>query len=151
MFRKEWGAQYLPICLLHCWPHASLHRGETNRRYPLPSGILREWWEKWQYMSKSLVLLYRLQVSKEIVKNLWKRDSCSVTKSCLPLQLHELKHARLPCPSLSPGVCSNSHPLSQWCHSTVSSSITPFSSYPESFLAIRVFSNESAPHIRWSR
>ena len=41
---------------------------------------------------------------------------------------HELQHTRLPCPSLSPGICSNSCPLSWWCHPTVSSSVTPFSS-----------------------
>ena len=40
---------------------------------------------------------------------------------------HGLKHARLPCPSLSPGVCSSSRPLSWWCHSTISSSATLFS------------------------
>ena len=50
-------------------------------------------------------------------------------------------HARLPCPSLSPRVCSNSCPLSQWCHPTISSSPTilfsviPFSSCPQSFPA----------------
>ena len=43
--------------------------------------------------------------------------------------------ARLPCPSLSPGVCSNSCPLSWWCHPTISSSVTPFSSCPQSFPA----------------
>ena len=43
------------------------------------------------------------------------------------LQLHALQHARLPCPSLSPRVCSNSCPLSRWCHPTISSSVTPFS------------------------
>ena len=37
------------------------------------------------------------------------------------LQPRGLQHARLPCPSLSPGVCSNSCPLSQWCHPTISS------------------------------
>ena len=36
-------------------------------------------------------------------------------------------HARLPCRSLSPRVCSNSCPLSQWCHPNISSSVTPFS------------------------
>ena len=51
------------------------------------------------------------------------------------LQPHGLQHARLPCPSLSPGVCSNSCPPSQWCHSTISSSATPFSSCPQSFPA----------------
>ena len=38
-----------------------------------------------------------------------------------------LQHARLPCPSSSPGICSNSRPLSQWCHPTISSSGIPFS------------------------
>ena len=47
---------------------------------------------------------------------------------------HGLQHARLPCPSLSPGACSNSCPLSQWCHPTISSSVSPFS-YPQSFPA----------------
>ena len=51
------------------------------------------------------------------------------------LQLHGLQHIRLPCPSLSPGDCSNSHPLSWWCHPTISSSVTSFSSCPQSFLA----------------
>ena len=46
---------------------------------------------------------------------------------------HGLQHARLCCPSLSPWVCSNSCPLSQWCHPTISSSVIPFSSCPQSF------------------
>ena len=44
------------------------------------------------------------------------------------LQPHGLQHAKLPCPSPSPGVCSNSGPLSWWCHPTISSSVVPFSS-----------------------
>ena len=46
---------------------------------------------------------------------------------------HGQQHARLPCPSLSPGVCSSSCPLSQWCHPAISSSVIPFSSCPQSF------------------
>ena len=46
---------------------------------------------------------------------------------------HGLQHARIPCPSLSPGACSNLHPLSWWCHPTISSSVIPFSSCPQSF------------------
>ena len=46
---------------------------------------------------------------------------------------HGLQHTRLPCPSLYPGVCSTSCPLSRWCHPTISSSIIPFSSCPQSF------------------
>ena len=48
---------------------------------------------------------------------------------------HGVQHIRLPYPSLSPRVCSNSCPLSQWCHPTVSSSVIPFSSCLQSFLA----------------
>ena len=44
------------------------------------------------------------------------------------LWLHGLQHTRLPCPSPTPGACSNLCPLSQWYHSTISSSVTPFSS-----------------------
>ena len=94
-------------------------------------------------------------------------SSHSVLSSSLPP--HGLQHTRLPCSSLSPRVCSNSCPLSQWCHPTISSSVALFSSCLQSFPAssrsfnqivcpllllpsifpsIRVFSNESAVHIR---
>ena len=66
------------------------------------------------------------------------------------LQLHGLQHARYPCSSLSPGVCSNSCPLSWWCHPTISSSIASFSSYLN-ISHIRVFSSESALRIRWPK
>ena len=56
----------------------------------------------------------------------WRKHlCCSVAKSCPTLCNSMLQHARLPCPSPFPGVCSNSCPLSQWCHPTVSSSVTP--------------------------
>ena len=51
------------------------------------------------------------------------------------LQPCELQPFRLSCPSLSVGVCSNSCPLSQWCHPTISSSVVPFSSCLQSFPA----------------
>ena len=51
------------------------------------------------------------------------------------LQPHELQHARLPCPSPTPRVHSNSCPLSRWCHPAISSSVVPFSSCPQSLLA----------------
>ena len=54
------------------------------------------------------------------------------------LQLHGPQHTRLPCPSLSPRICSNSCPLSRWCHPTISSSVTLFSC-PQSFPASRSF------------
>ena len=59
--------------------------------------------------------------------------SCSVVSESLPP--HRLQHARLPCPLLSPRACSNSCPLSQWYHPTISSSVVPFSSHLQSFPA----------------
>ena len=61
---------------------------------------------------------------------------CSVAQSVSDfLQPHGLQHPRLPCPSLSPRVCSNSYPFSWWYHPTISSSVTSFSSWPYSFPA----------------
>ena len=51
----------------------------------------------------------------------------------------EVQHARLPCPSPAPGVCSNSCPLIRWCHPTISSSVALFSSCLQSFPASRSF------------
>ena len=48
---------------------------------------------------------------------------------------HESQHTRPPCPSLTPGVHSNSCPSSWWCHPAISSSVVPFSSYPQSLPA----------------
>ena len=48
---------------------------------------------------------------------------------------HGLQHTRPSCPSPTPRDCSNSCPLSQWCHPTISSSVTPFSSHPQFFPA----------------
>ena len=70
----------------------------------------------------------------------------SVVYDCL--QPHGLQHTRPPCPSLSPGVCSDSCPLNQWCHPTISFSVIPFAFLPSVFPSIRVFSNELALCIR---
>ena len=59
--------------------------------------------------------------------------SHSVMSNCL--RPHEPQHARPSCPSPTPGVHPNPCPLSQWCHSTVSSSVIPLSSCPQSFPA----------------
>ena len=54
--------------------------------------------------------------------------------SCVRLfATHGRQHTRLPCPSPAPGAYSNSCPLSRWCHPTISSSVVPFSSCPQSF------------------
>ena len=59
--------------------------------------------------------------------------SCSVMFNSL--RPHELQHTRPPCPSPTPGVHPNPRPLCCWCHPTISSSVIPFSSCPQSFPA----------------
>ena len=59
--------------------------------------------------------------------------TCPVMSDCL--WPHRQQYARLPCPSPTPWACSNSCPLSWWCHPTISSSVIPFSSRLQSFPA----------------
>ena len=65
--------------------------------------------------------IYSVQFSRSVVSNF--------------LRSHEPQHARPPCPSPTLGIYPNSCPLSQWCHPTISSSVVPFSSCPQSFPA----------------
>ena len=86
------------------------------------------------------------------VEPLWlAKDFVAVLQLLSRVQLfapHGVQRTRLPCPSLSPGVGSDSCP-SQWCYLTISSSAIPLLLLSSIFLSIRVFSNESALHIRW--
>ena len=80
----------------------------------------------------------RKSFKKEAMMNFGKcfslvQFSCSVVSNSL--RFHGLQYARTPCPSPTPGVYPNSCPLSWWCHSTISSSVIPFSSCPQSFPA----------------
>ena len=83
------------------------------------------------------LLLFVIQFSSSVVSN--------------SLRPHRLQHARLPCPSSTPGAYSNSCPLRQWYHPTFSSSVTPFSSGLQSFPASGSFSSESDLQMRWPK
>ena len=67
----------------------------------------------WAPTSPCFVFLSSVQFSRSVVSD--------------PLWSHESQHARPPCPSPTPGVCSNSCPSSRWCHPAMSSSVVPFS------------------------
>ena len=72
--------------------------------------------------------------------------------SCPTLRLPGLQHARLPCPSASPGVCTNSCPLSQWCLPSNHLVLChPLLLLPSIFPSIRVFSNKSVLCIKWTK
>ena len=96
----------------------------------------------WKALSSEIVFtwsdskLSSFQFSRSVVSN--------------SLRPHEPQHARLPCPSPTPGVHPNPCPLSRWCHPTISS-CCPLLLLPSIFPSIRVFSNESALHIRWPK
>ena len=77
--------------------------------------------------------IFGVYASKDLVFHFLLLFSCSViSNSSWP---HGLQHTKHPCSSPSPGACSNSSQLSQWCPSTISSSIVPFSSCLQSFPA----------------
>ena len=70
----------------------------------------------------------------------------SVQFSCSVGQPHELQNTRPPCPAPTPGAHPNSCPLSQWCHPTLSSSVIPFPSCPQSYPASGSFKWASSSH-----
>ena len=81
--------------------------------------------KSYKKLKNFLKFTYSVQFSHSIMSNsLWP---------------HEPQHARLPCPSPTPRVYPNSCPLSRWCHPTISSSVIPFSSCPQSFPASGCF------------
>ena len=88
-------------------------------------------------MSEKIVLLYKADETLRLsVTSSFQFSGSVVSDSLWP---HEPQHARPPCPSPTPGVYPNSCPLSQWCHPPISSSVIPFSSHLESFLASESF------------
>ena len=100
-----------------------------------------------------LILFYFLEEKKPELDygtaGMKKREVRSLQAQCLvqfsrsvvsdSLRPRESQHARPPCPSPTPGVHSDSCPLSQWCHPAISSSVVPFSSCPQSLPASESF------------
>ena len=92
--------------------------------------------EHWQKIKQWLKII--LSDSKSGFNRCGKKISIqfsSVAQSCLTLQPHEPQHASPPYPSPTARVYPNPCPLSRWCHPTISSSVVPFFSCPQSFPA----------------
>ena len=94
---------------------------------------------------ESDVLAFLLQCGNQFASSSVQFSRPVMSDSLWP---HELQHARPPCPSPTPGVYPNSCPLSQWCHPTHLILCRPLLLLSSIFPSIRVFSNESALHIR---
>ena len=115
-----------------CSPHLQHHRnssGKGHQQWPLPL-VNRYFPVPSQLYSNRHFLKFSAALASPPLQ-----PQCSIAQSYRTLRPHGLQHARLPCPSLTPRVSSNSCPLSQWCHPTISSSVIPFSSCPQSFPA----------------
>ena len=103
---------------------------------PKENQVLNIHWKEWFWSWRSIWSMTSVLFSHSVMS-----DS---------LRNHGQQHARLPCPSATPGVCSSSCTSSQWGHITISSSAIPFSSCLQSFPASGTFP-ESALCIRWSK
>ena len=112
--------------------------GHVKEFIPYPRAKGNHWMFLSRNMSSKIIILYVHVVIfwndfTALLLLYWLLFSCSVMSDSL--QPHGLQHGRLPCLSPSPRVFSNSCPLSQWCHPTISSSVSPFSSHLQSFPA----------------
>ena len=134
LYYKETWAWRIDAFELWCWRRL-LRVPWTARRSN--QSILKE--ISTEYSLEGLMLKLKLQ--SIILARLKPKQThftlnccCSVAQSDA-LPPHGLQHARLPCPSPTLGACSNSCPLSQWCHPTISSFVIPFSSCLQSLPA----------------
>ena len=93
-------------------------------------------WTKWKWKKNVWDLWDTVNI---VLKGKFKVLQFSRSVVSDSLQPHESQHARPPCPSPTPRVHSNSCPLSWWCHPAISSSVIPFSSFPQSFPASQSF------------
>ena len=121
-----WCSDYLPFVqnfyifwLLHSSPQSSSLRVTWD-------AVCQAWSPK-----NSHWIQHNIQFFKDV--NIFRSTQFSVISDSL--RLHEPQHARPPCPLSTPRVHPNPRPSSQWCHPTVSSSVVPFSSSPQSFPA----------------
>ena len=96
------------------------------------------WWNPWwvyagdiRHLELKSLFKLRLKDTSLLITSV--QFSCTVVSNSL--QPHGMQHARPPCPSSTPGVYSNSCPLIQWCHPTISSSVIPFSFHLQFFPA----------------
>ena len=99
-----------------------------------------------------------LEMLGRAAESFWRQDEVSdwmllrsPSVASNSLRPHGLQHTRPPCPSPTPGVYSNSCPLSRWCHPTHLILCCPFLLLPSIFPSIRVFTNELALCIRWPK
>ena len=116
----------------------NIKRAEGNFNYRMGKAgdcFIRIYWMRYQRKFPLSTRVTRSELYSDIYISV--QFSHSVVSNSL--RPHELQHARLPCPSPTPGVHPNSCPSSRWCHPAISSSVVPFSSCPQSLPASESF------------
>ena len=118
---------------------------------PLPEAVTKEFVlvSSWFFFSLQFSFKVGVKIYYTIITDWAQSVQFSRSGMSDSLQPHGLQHTRLPCSSPTPGVYSDSCPLSWWCHPTISSSVVFLP--PSIFPSIRVFSIESVLHIRWPK
>ena len=116
----------IPGLILGCFTHVHL-----SLEYFSSDGFTRV-----NLITFTFLSLFQACFSDVISNSQFSSVHSVVSNSLLP---HGLQHTRFPCPSPTPGTYSNSYPLSQWCHPTITSSVVPFSSCIQSFPALGSF------------
>ena len=101
--------------------------------YPVSQNWTQLKWPSEHNLPRNVTLGKLLYLPKSSYPGVSDQFSCTVVSDSL--WPHEPQHARPPCPSPTPAVHPNPSPLSQWCHPTISSSVVPLSSCPQSFPA----------------
>ena len=118
--------------------------------FPTKLSLIYSWAAKNASEERANIRSQAFRLSHELFRQQWWSHYCDLVGWCVgDLQFSSVQslsrvrlfttpwttHTRPPCPSLTPGVHPNPCPLSQWCHPTISSSVVPFSSCPQSFPA----------------
>ena len=111
----------------------------SQKSYFFKRGHWQIWYSKCLKLGRSGhndILTTLMEYLRTFANSFYQFSHSVVSDSLWP---HESQHARPPCPSPTPGVHSDSHPSSQWCHPAISSSVVPFSSCPQSLPASESF------------
>ena len=150
IYFQIWFLKRSSVTFFHC-----LSAGCKESRGELGSEGMVETLEPWMLQSRaschlSWIIVSVINCNCLILLRLLIIVFFVVVQSCLTLwDPMDCKHARLPCTSQSARACSNSGPLSRWCHPTISSSLVPFSSCLLSCPASGSFPMSPVLHIRW--
>ena len=124
----NWGFLSEKCCWVSCVYFSAEHFFDTAFEFFKLSSLISFHWVLW------ILFIFWVQAIYQICSVQFNHSVMSDS-----LWLHGLQPTRLPCPSPTPGACSNPCPLSRWCHPAISSSVIPFSFCPQSFRASESF------------